>query len=293
MIKQQLAPPRVIPLTIDGQRSLGIFVTGQSDIAVLMVNGGAQIRAGSHRMQQQLASFLQQQQISSFRFDFPGFGDAEGQPKDFIQHAHWLAQVLSTAQQAEPQVKHWVFFGLCDGASAILLNQLVMQQAAGLILLNPWCRAEQNHAQTMVRFYYWQRLCSAQFWKKLLSGNSKPLQSLQQFFRFWRQARGTKQAPPPTVHGQGQITSENYVSLQLDTWCNFTKPVLLALSENDLTAQECASLLAQLPKQQQKLISAQTTTTTLAGANHTCSETTHFLQLQQDIKQWFNHNFVH
>lgn len=297
MIKQPLAQPKVLPLVIDGQRSLGIFIAGQSDIAVLMVSGGAQIRAGSHRMQQQLASFLQQQQISSFRFDFPGFGDAEGQPTDFIQHARWLSQVLSTARNAEPQIKHWVFFGLCDGASAILLNQQVLQQAAGLILLNPWCRAEQNHAQTMVRFYYWQRLCSTQFWKKLLTGHSKPLQSLQQFFQFWRQSRARQatlasaNADQPSDHKQATYSAENYVPAMLNHWSSFTRPVLLTLSETDLTAQECASLLAQLPKNQQKQILNKMTTTTLAGANHTCSDTKHFLQLKLSISDWFNQNF--
>jgi exosortase A-associated hydrolase 1 len=299
MIKQQLAPPKVIPLTIDGQRSLGIFVAGQGDIAVLMVNGGAQIRAGSHRMQQQLASFLQQQQISSFRFDFPGFGDAEGQPKDFIQHAHWLSQVLNTAQQAEPQVKHWVFFGLCDGASAILLNQQVLQQAAGLILLNPWCRAEQNHAKTMVRFYYWQRLCSAEFWKKLLSGQSKPLQSLQQFFQIWRQARTGNRTPTtdkttrrtPGQPRPEQLTPDQYVTALLEHWRHFQQPVLLVLSEKDLTAQECASMLANLPSSQRQQIAKHTTTSTLSGANHTCSEAEHFKQLQLSIGDWFRQNF--
>lgn len=297
MIRQQLAPPKIIPLTIDGQQSLGIFVTAQSDIAVLMVNGGAQIRAGSHRMQQQLARFLQRQQISSFRFDFPGFGDAEGQPTDFTQHAQWLTQVLSTAKQAEPQVKHWVFFGLCDGASAILLNHQMLQQAAGLILLNPWCRAEQNHAKTMVRFYYWQRLCSAQFWKKLLSGQSHPVQSLQQFFQFWRQARArqttlaSQNAAEPSDHKHATFTADHYVPVMLNNWISFTRPILLALSETDLTAQECAALLAQLPKNQQKQILTKTTTATLVGANHTCSETKHFLQLQLRIGDWFNQHF--
>jgi len=296
MNNQQLSPPKVIPLTIDGQQSPGIFVGGQKDIAVLMVSGGAQIRAGSHRMQQQLASFLQQQQISSLRFDFPGFGDAEGLPQDFIQHANWLSQVLSAAQQAEPRINYWVLFGLCDGASAILLNQQVLQKASGLILLNPWCRASQNHAQTMVRFYYWQRLCAIEFWKKLLSGSSHPLQSLRQFFQYVRQ--GYTQTPAPSDNtwqsagaGATSLNSSNFLMPMLDNWCDFDKPVLLALSDTDLTAQECASLLAQLPKQRQTQMASHTTTQTLAGANHTCSDAQHFLQLQQHIKAWFSQNF--
>lgn len=288
MTNQQLSPPQVVSLTINNQQSLGIFVAGQSDIAVLMVSGGAQIRTGSHRMQQQLASFLQQQQISSFRFDFPGYGDAQGQPADFMQHAKWLPQVMTAAQQAAPQITSWVLFGLCDGASAILLNQQVLQQAAGLILLNPWCRAEQNHAQTMVRFYYWQRICSVAFWKKLLSGHSNPLQSLRQFYLFWKMSRTRQSA---SVQQQAEVTAENYVTLMLHHWLRYDKPVLLALSEADLTAQECASLLAQLPAQQHQQLSAQTTTKTLTGANHTCSETTHFLQFKFSVRDWLSHHF--
>ncbi|RVU37597.1 hydrolase 1, exosortase A system-associated [Rheinheimera riviphila] len=286
--------PKLLPLSIAGNRSLGIFVEGQSDIAVLLVSGGAQVRAGSHRMQQQLASYLQQQQISSLRFDFPGYGDAEGQPADFIQHAQWLPEILTAAQQAQPQIRRWLLFGLCDGASAILLNQQLLPQTAGLILLNPWCRAEQNHAKTMVRFYYWQRLWSAEFWQKLLSGRSQPLQSLQQFLQYWWQARANLN--PKNANGSPDLqptqgSNQQFLPAMLHNWQQYAKPVLLALSENDLTAQECASLLAELPATQRQQIARHTTTKTVAKANHTCSDATHFLQLQRVIKDWLLQNF--
>jgi exosortase A-associated hydrolase 1 len=286
--------PQVLPIQLSGLHSLGIFVAGSSEVAILMVSGGAQTRPGSHRMQQQLASFLQQQQISSLRFDFPGYGDAEGQPTDFIQHAKWLSEVLATAQQAQPQIKQWVLFGLCDGASAILLNQQVLSQAAGLILLNPWCRAAHNHARTMVRFYYWQRLCSSEFWLKLLRGHSKPLHSLQQFFQFWRQARITdhrKSNAQQAKADTSQLTTAQFLPALIHNWSQYQKPVLLALSDNDLTAQECASLLADLPKRQRQNIDAHTTTESISGANHTCSDAKHLLQLQHLLLDWLRQQF--
>ncbi len=307
MTEQPLNKPAILPLQIGGHRSLGIFVAGASDVAVLMVSGGAQVRAGSHRMQQQLATGLQQQHISSLRFDFPGFGDAQGQPADFLQNALWLPVVLLQAQQSQPQIKHWVMFGLCDGASAILLNKQLLQQSVGLILLNPWCRAAHNHARTMVRYYYWQRLWTAEFWKKLLSGNSQPLQSLQQFLHFWWQAQGNKQTQQNSEPAEPDLkaqtkqkrslnssianhpptsSTDDFLSALLHNWSEYKKPVLLALSSDDLTAQECASLLTQLPRRQQHAIHLHTTCHTLQNANHTCSETTHFLQLQLTIHDW-------
>jgi exosortase A-associated hydrolase 1 len=286
--------PLILQINIAGHHSLGVFVAGQSTVAVLMVSGGAQTRTGSHRMQQQLASFLQQHQISSLRFDFPGYGDAGGQPTDFIQHSIWLSEVLAAAQQAQPQIQHWVLFGLCDGASAILLNQQVLQQAAGVIMLNPWCRAAQNHARTMVRFYYWQRLCSTEFWKKLLSGHSKPLQSLQQFFQFWRQASSNnrlKSGLQPTSADASNLSTEQFLPTLIHNWGHCQKPVLLALSENDLTAQECASLLAGLPKRQHQNIAIHTTIQNISGANHTCSEGIHLQQLQILLLNWFRQKF--
>ncbi|MFN6969446.1 MAG: hydrolase 1, exosortase A system-associated [Rheinheimera sp.] len=284
---QHSTPPQVLPIDITGQRCLGIMLSGQSHIGVLMVSGGAQTRAGSHRLQQQLAQRLQQHDISSLRFDFPGYGDAEGEPQDFIQHARCLPEVLSIAQQKMPQIRDWVLFGLCDGASAILLNQHLLQQTSGVILLNPWCRAAQNHAQTMVRFYYWQRLRSKEFWQKLLTGKGHPLQSLTQFVRFWRRANEAKQACETTP----AISTDNFLPQMVLNWSTCTKPVLLVLSEQDLTAQECSSLLATLPEEQRQSIMAQSTILSLSGANHTCSEAEHLQQLQQSIINWLHLRF--
>ena len=286
-LEPQKVPPQVLPLDIGGHQSLGILVSAQSNVAVLMVSGGAQTRVGSHRMQQQLAQMLLQQNISSLRFDFPGYGDAEGQPQDFIQHATWLAGVLANAKQLQPQIQHWLLFGLCDGASAILLNQHLIKQSAGLILLNPWCRAEGNHAQTMMRFYYWQRFKSKEFWQKLLRGEARPLESLKQLFGFWQKSKASQQQHGEIKH----ITSDNFLPQLFKNWSELSQPVLLVLSENDLTAQECVTCISQLPQQQQQSIMMTTKIENITGANHTCSDAEHFNQFKQIIHHWLDQNF--
>ncbi|MBY3627194.1 hypothetical protein HGO21_48285, partial [Acinetobacter sp. CUI P1] len=75
--------PQLVPLKFSGKQSLGIYLPADSDFLIVMVNGGAQTKAGSHRMQQQLAYHWQQAGFASLRFDFPGFGDAAGEPGDF------------------------------------------------------------------------------------------------------------------------------------------------------------------------------------------------------------------
>lgn len=286
-----LQHPEVLPLRFDDQTCLAIYQPAASDLLVVLINGGAQIRAGSHRLYQQLAQDWQQAGIGSLRFDFPGFGDADGQPGDFVTHGRYLAQLPVQLEAYFGRARPLVCFGLCDGATAALLATPALKPKA-LLLLNPWLRTPVGHASTMLKFYYLQQLKSRQFWQKLLSGQLNWRQSLQEVTAFWRRrwadtSKSTNTTPSAelTVNKPAQSVTAatvpqatanmaaypaqaNAISTALQHWQSFSGPCLLALAEPDLTAAECRQALSQKPwrgiLQRAELLN-------LSEANHTLS----------------------
>ena len=277
---------KVLLLNFGGQQSLGIYQPAASELLVLMVNGGAQTRAGSHRMQQQLALHWQRAGFASLRFDFPGFGDADGEPGTFVDHARYLTELPAQLERYFGHVRPIVLFGLCDGATAALLASPWLQPQA-LILLNPWCRTTENHARTMLKFYYLRRLLSAEFWKKLLRGQWHASASVASILSLVRPAF-TKIFPGylHATSAQQRTTSgtDSLTALSVDTavpqallhWQQFNGPVQLILSGADLTAAECRQLLQQSAYQslwqQAKLVD-------IAAANHTLTDAAHLQHL--------------
>ena len=278
---------KVLQLNFGGQQSLGIYQPADSELLVLMVNGGAQTRAGSHRMQQQLAQHWQQAGFASLRFDFPGFGDADGEPGTFVDHARYLTELPAQLECHFGKVRPIVLFGLCDGATAALLASPWLQPQA-LILLNPWCRTTENHARTMLKFYYLRRLVSGEFWQKLLRGQWQAGASIASFLQLIRPAAAkfrTADRHAPTTqlsaaagtHTLTELTTDTAIPQALRHWMQIKAPVQLILSGADLTAAECRQLL-QMPRY--RCIAKQTQLIDIVGANHTVTDPEHFMQLQ-------------
>jgi hypothetical protein len=273
----------LVPLNFGGQQSLGIYQPAASEFLVLMVNGGAQTRAGSHRMQQQLALHWQQAGFASLRFDFPGFGDADGEPGTFVDHAAYLTELPPQLARYFGKVRPIVLFGLCDGATAALLASPWLQPQA-LILLNPWCRTAENHARTMLKFYYLRRIVSAEFWRKLATGQWHALDSLKAILKLLgpvqKQHSSVFLAPEDIPHDDlKRFTPDSAVPQAMLNWKKLPCQVQLILSGADLTAAECRELL-QLP--QYRCIAAQLRLTDIVGANHTVTDPEHFVLLQSE-----------
>ena len=89
--------------------------------AVLIVVGGAQYRVGSHRQFVRLARHLAAAGHPVLRFDLPGMGDSPGEPLPFEDSAPPIAASLDALQQASGRARA-VLWGLCDGASAAVLD---------------------------------------------------------------------------------------------------------------------------------------------------------------------------
>lgn len=229
------------PLVIQGTLPtpmLGVLTTPAdpvqpSGMGVLIVNGGAQYRAGAHRLFVQVARHLAQQGHAVLRFDFPGQGDSPGQPVGFEDSTPHIAAGIDALHQHQPDLNTLALLGLCDGASASLLylHAHPDPRIRRLILLNPWVHNETLQAHAQVKHYYLQRLLMRDFWLKLIKGGVG-MAALREL------AGKLSQLRQPARAGN----AGDFQSRMARAWHAFEGHILLVLSEHDQTAQEFRSL---------------------------------------------------
>jgi acetyl esterase/lipase len=161
-----------------------------------------------------------------------------------------------------------VLWGLCDGASAILLalRQQPEPRVSGLVLLNPWVRQQQSYAKTMVKHYYLKRLTNKEFWQKLFSGKFKALQSVTSL---WQNLQQANQKTAAVSSAPEASNEQNYVLHMQQSWSQLQAKVCVITSGEDLTAQEFLDLCQQDTQWQQLLQQAEHHH--IAAANHTFS----------------------
>ncbi len=228
---------------------------------VLIVVGGPQYRIGAHRQFLLLARQLSAAGFPVMRFDYRGMGDSDGENLGFENIQADLGAAADTFVRQCPQVKELVIWGLCDAASAALFYVNRDPRIAGLVLLNPWVRTEQSLARSYLKEYYLARLFQRGFWQKLLAGRFRPVQSLRGLFETWRTgaSRQSGDADAATLPGRMR-----------QGLAAFDGPVLIALSENDLTAGEFRDQ-AGSEAWQSALARPNVQIESIAGADHTFS----------------------
>jgi exosortase A-associated hydrolase 1 len=271
----------VLDFDCEGEHLVGILAEPDgtaADVGVVIIVGGPQYRAGSHRQFTLLARHLAANGFAALRFDYRSMGDGGGGgARDFLGVEADIRAAIDALLAARPALKRVVLWGLCDAASAALMyvDSTRDLRVAGLALANPWARSAATLAQTHVKHYYWRRLRQREFWLKLLRGGVG-LKALNTLGSNLKLARGAGQAGD----------SRSFQDRMASGLRGFDGPVLLVLSGDDYTAKEFiehsrhsaawAGLL-ELPTLQTKA---------LPEADHTLSNSAHRKDVETETLTW-------
>ena len=250
-------------------------------IGVLIVVGGPQYRAGSHRQFLLLSRALAISGYPVMRFDHSGLGDSTGETEHFEALNGNILAAISAFQQKCPNVNNVVLWGLCDAASASLLYWDATHDAriVGMVLLNPWVRSEATLAKTQIKHYYGQRLLQAEFWQKLLTGKLSVGLALKGLLANLNKShlQSDLQNMPDALLFQKKM---------LRGVQEFEKRVLIVLSGNDYIAKEFLEATMKNSAWQAVLSQTNITQVSIRDADHTFSSVEWRRQVEQITLQW-------
>jgi len=247
----------------EGERLLGIATLPHAaeDVGVLIIVGGPQYRAGSHRQFTLLARQLAEDGIASFRFDYRGMGDSEGEARTFESVDKDIRAAIDAFAAIQPTLKRFVLWGLCDAASAALMYGASDARVAGMVLLNPWVHSETAEAKARLHRYYPARILNASFWRKVFKLKFAFRAALKEFAGFIRQGA------QPEARGD-----QNYIQRMLNGLKTYQGKILILLSgHDDLTVQEFSTLISNNPDWCTACQAPHLSSLTLHGATHTFS----------------------
>ena len=231
---------------------------------LVVIVGGPQYRAGSHRQFVLLSRSLAAEGYAVLRFDYRGMGDSSGESQNFLTVNDDIEAAINALQKSIPSVKQVTLWGLCDGASAALLycGQTRDPRVSGLCLLNPWVRSEVSLARTHIKHYYAQRLLQKDFWQKLLSGKMSlgALNDLSHSIRL-------------SASGSGWLnrSEQPFKNRMAMGWESFNGKILLILSTGDLVAKEFREVAQTDPAWRGALARVNLQCRDLNGVDHTFS----------------------
>ena len=255
---------RAVTIDCEGEAMFGIasLPASPASRAVLVIVGGPQYRAGSHRQFTLLARHLAERGTPVLRFDYRGMGDSHGAARDFERAGPDIARAVDCLAQLAGDGAEIVLWGLCDGASAALFYAPTDPRVAAVALLNPWVRTSEGLARATLRHYYLSRLVQRSFWAKLLGGR----------FELANSARSLASLASAAARGGGAAmpTSAPLPVRMLASLQQFRGRVLVLLSGQDLTAREFSDATSSRPWRR-ALQSDRVRRHVLDGADHTFS----------------------
>ena len=221
---------QALTLKCEGSELLAIMHRPDSEkdihMGVVIVVGGAQYRVGSHRMFVSLARALAAGGCTVLRFDRRGMGDSGGKDLGFDDCDEDIRSAVAALQAEVVGLEKVFLMGLCDGATAAVNCHFIDRSVSGYLLINPWIRSPQTEARVLVSHYYKNRFTDRAFWRDLFAGKVKFIHSIKDYFFHWRNRRSQRLVLPT-------LQTELFYRLQ-----RADRPMLFALSEQDITGQE-------------------------------------------------------
>jgi len=251
---------------------------------VLIVVGGPQYRAGSHRQFTLLARDLAAAGIPAMRFDYRGMGDSEGELQTFDNVDDDLRAAIDRFFLEVPGMSDVVLWGLCDGASAASMYAPQDARVSGLVLLNPWVRTEEGAARATIKHYYRDRLFDPALWKKIKSGEFDVKASVSSLWDNVGKAFGpgsNNGAVDDAAGSSAPLPERMQAALS-----RFGGRVLVVLSGADLTAQEFAGLANRPGAWQRLLGTPRFTRQQIDKADHTFSRRPWQDQVSDWTRDW-------
>lgn len=280
---------RPVVFNCDGSELVGVLnVPAQHErLGVLIVVGGPQYRVGSHRQFVALARALAGAGFACLRFDYRGMGDSDGGARTFEAVDQDVRAALDALLAAAPDLDGVVLWGLCDGASAALIYAPQDERVHGVVALNPWVRTEASLAAARVNHYYKGKLFSAQFWRRLLSGEVAIGAAVTDFLRTLAKRLYVSERPA----SKECRTSGDFISRMSTGWEKMRDKALVILSGNDLTAQEFVDFCRARPVWS-GAVQPGPNMFQLADADHTFSRREWKHSVEQVTVDWLRHRLA-
>lgn len=268
-----------------GEALLGIIAMPENALktGVLIIVGGPQYRAGSHRQFLLLSRHLAEAGYPAMRFDSRGMGDSSGELCDFESIANDVASAIDVFFAKCPELERIVLWGLCDAASASLLywDKTKDIRVTGMVLLNPWVRSEASLAKTQIKHYYGQRLFQADFWRKFFTGNLGVGRALCGLLGSVKNAHRLN-------NGFGQNAILPFHKKMARGLESFSGTVLFLLSGNDYTAKEFLESVKADPVWERSLNRVNVSQKEIPEADHTFSSIKWRGQVENMTRQWLD-----
>ena len=288
-------PEEALIFDCEDERLVGILHLPQTasepeapaDTAVIVIVGGPQYRAGSHRQFVLLARALASAGYPVLRFDYRGMGDSSGAVRNFEQVSEDIKAAIDRLQQRLPSVQRVVLWGLCDGASAALLYADATHdtRVSGACLLNPWIRSDASLATTQLKHYYTRRLLAPDFWVKLFSGRVASGAMIELGQKVCLAATGRSCVHAAEAHA---VLRDSFQQCMARGWRRLGKSILLILSGNDYTAKEFIEHTHTVETWRDLLAQQSLQRHTLPNADHTFSDETARQAVERRTVDWLN-----
>lgn len=265
-----------------GNRLVGIAAVPEEPLGlgVLILVGGPQYRVGSHRQFTRIARCLAEAGIASFRFDYAGMGDSEGDKQSFSDISGDIRAATNCFQELVPDVNGVVYWGLCDAASSALMFAHREPRAVGMVLLNPWVHTGVHSPEVKLSHYYVSRLRGKDAWRRFFAG-SIDIADLAEFVRETGSYFARLVSRPFNRTFQHSQAGDMLTGLQ-----RFKGGTLIILGEEDLTAREFLSLARHHKTWKRAISRPEVCMFEVPGADHTFSKAAWHEQVCHKTIEW-------